>query len=170
MTNLKRLTVFNGEDWVHKDFSIEGAGNLDKFVDCCREAIERLAEIEDILSNGTGYYNLDNLRWLVRADQSNRIIVLPCKRGDILNYFWKDEDGEIRLNSEKVVMIRTLFKEWFLETDGGLKIRASEWHTFAPIGEFPRVRAEFYIGYCKNPDEFLEKARKEFGKREGNGE
>lgn len=44
-------------------------------------AIERLAEIEDIIGDD---YDLDRLRELVEADKEGRCVVLPCKEGAIL--------------------------------------------------------------------------------------
>ena len=44
-------------------------------------AIERLAEIEDIIGDD---YDLDRLRELVEADRGGRCVVLPCKEGAIL--------------------------------------------------------------------------------------
>lgn len=42
-------------------------------------AIERLAEIEDIIGDD---YDLDRLRELVEADRDGRCVVLPCHIGD----------------------------------------------------------------------------------------
>lgn len=43
------------------------------------DAVDRLAEIEDILGDE---YDLDHLRELVEADRDGRCLVLPVKEGD----------------------------------------------------------------------------------------
>lgn len=47
--------------------------------DCTQTAVDRLADIEDILGDA---YDLDRLRELVKADREGRCVVLPCKVGD----------------------------------------------------------------------------------------
>ena len=76
---MERLTAFDGEFWVHKDFPPVGEDTIDEFVDCVKELAARLAAIEDILGDD---YDLDRLRELVKADQEGRCVVLPCKLHD----------------------------------------------------------------------------------------
>lgn len=45
---------------------------------CTQTAVDRLAEIEDILGDD---YGLDRLRELVEADREERVVVLPVKEG-----------------------------------------------------------------------------------------
>lgn len=86
---MERLTAFDGEFWVHKDFPPVGEDTIDEFVDCVKELAARLASIEDILGDD---YDLDRLRELVEADRDGRCVVLPV-RG------YTDKDGEQALNS-----------------------------------------------------------------------
>lgn len=69
---MERLTAFDGEFWVHKDFPPVGEDTIDEFVDCVKELAARLASIEDILGDD---YDLDRLRELVEADREGRCVV-----------------------------------------------------------------------------------------------
>lgn len=59
---------------------------------CTQTAIDRLAQIEDILGDD---YDLDRLRELVQADRDGRCVVLPCKIGDKIytTHHYKDGSG-----------------------------------------------------------------------------
>lgn len=88
---MKRLTVFDGEFWLHKDFPPVREDTVDEFVDCVKDMASRLALIENILGDD---YDLDRLRELVEADRGGRCVVLPCKVGESL---WiHDKDGKPR--------------------------------------------------------------------------
>ena len=84
---MKRLTVFDGQFWEHKDFPPVGDDTLDEFIDCVKDLAKRLAIIEDILGDD---YDLDRLRKLVEADKDGRCVVLPPDdytwtiRGDVI--------------------------------------------------------------------------------------
>ena len=76
---MERLTVFDGEFWIHKNFPPVEEDRVDEFIDCVKELAARLAAIEDILGDE---YDLDKLMELVQAKRKGRCIVLPCKKGD----------------------------------------------------------------------------------------
>lgn len=99
---MKRLTVFDGEFWLHKDFPPVREDTVDEFVDCVKDMASRLASIENILGDD---YDLDRLKELVEADRDGRCIVLPCKVGDkvycIQSYF-----NDAKMRSEKKVKCR----------------------------------------------------------------
>lgn len=78
---MKRLTVFDGEFWLHKDFPPVREDTVDEFVDCVKDMASRLASIENILGDD---YDLDRLKELVEADRDGRCVVFPCKVGDTL--------------------------------------------------------------------------------------
>ena len=80
---MKRLTVFDGEFWLHKDFPPVREDTVDEFVDCVKDMESRLASIENILGDD---YDLDRLKELVEADRDGRCVVLPCRVGDTLYY------------------------------------------------------------------------------------
>lgn len=63
---MERLTAFDGEFWVHKNFPPVAEDTIDEFVDCVKELAARLAAIEDILGDD---YDLERLRELVEADR-----------------------------------------------------------------------------------------------------
>lgn len=63
---MKRLTIFDGEFWVHKNFPPVEEDRVDEFIDCVKELAARLAAIEDILGDE---YDLDRLRELAQADR-----------------------------------------------------------------------------------------------------
>ena len=71
---MERLTAFDGEFWVHKDFPPVGEDTIDEFVDCVKELAARLASIEDILGDR---YDLDRLRELTEAVRAKRGFALP---------------------------------------------------------------------------------------------
>lgn len=76
---MKRLTVFDGEFWLHKDFPPVREDTVDEFVDCVKDMASRLASIENILGDD---YDLDRLKEMVEADRDGRCVVLPCKLHD----------------------------------------------------------------------------------------
>lgn len=76
---MKRLTVFDGEFWLHKDFPPVREDTVDEFVDCVKDMASRLALIENILGDD---YDLDRLKEIVQADKDNRIIIPPVNIGD----------------------------------------------------------------------------------------
>lgn len=76
---MERLTVFDGEFWLHKDFPPVREDTVDEFVDCVKDMASRLALIENILGDD---YDLDRLKEMVEADKDGRCVVLPCKIGD----------------------------------------------------------------------------------------
>lgn len=76
---MERLTVFDGEFWIHKNFPPVEEDRVDEFIDCVKELAARLAAIEDILGDE---YDLGKLMELVQAKRKGRCIVLPCKKGD----------------------------------------------------------------------------------------
>ena len=65
---MKRLTVFDGEFWLHKDFPPVREDTVDEFVDCVKDMASRLASIENILGED---YDLDCLEELVEADRNH---------------------------------------------------------------------------------------------------
>ena len=73
---MERLTAFDGEFWVHKNFPPVAEDTIDEFVDCVKELAARLAAIEDILGDD---YDLDRLRELVEADLDGRCVITPKK-------------------------------------------------------------------------------------------
>lgn len=101
---MKRLTVFDGEFWLHKDFPPVREDTVDEFVDCVKDMASRLALIENILGDD---YDLDRLKELVQADREERCVVLPCKVGDkvycIQSYF-----NDAKMRSEKKVKCRVV--------------------------------------------------------------
>lgn len=85
---MERLTVFDGEFWVHKNFSPVGEDTVDEFVDCVKELAARLAAYEDTgLEPDTIsgirdivldiYGDFDRLRELVQADREGLVVLLP---------------------------------------------------------------------------------------------
>lgn len=79
---MKRLTVFDGEFWLHKDFPPVREDTVDEFVDCVKDMATRLASIENILGDD---YDLEHLKELVEADRDGRCVVFPCKIGDTVH-------------------------------------------------------------------------------------
>lgn len=86
---MERLTAFDGEFWVHKDFPPVGEDTIDEFVDCVKELAARLASIEDILGDR---YDLDRLRELVEADRDGRCGIPPVK---LHQHIYRVFDGDI---------------------------------------------------------------------------
>lgn len=76
---MKRLTVFDGEFWLHKDFPPVREDTVDEFVDCVKDMASRLALIENILGDD---YDLDRLKELVEADREGRCVVTKLKIGE----------------------------------------------------------------------------------------
>ena len=75
---MKRLTIFDGEFWVLKNFPPVEEDQVDEFIDCVKELAARLAAIEDILGDE---YDLDRLRELAQANREGRCVVLPESGG-----------------------------------------------------------------------------------------
>ena len=70
---MERLTVFDGEFWIHKNFPPVEEDRVDEFIDCVKELAARLAAIEDILGDE---YDLDRLRELAQADREGRVRII----------------------------------------------------------------------------------------------
>ena len=69
---MERLTVFDGEFWIHKNFPPVEEDRVDEFIDCVKELAARLAAIEDILGDE---YDLDRLRELLEVNREGRSVV-----------------------------------------------------------------------------------------------
>lgn len=92
---MERLTVFDGEFWVHKNFPPVGEDTIDEFIDCVKELAARLAAYEDTglepddikrVFNEDAVLNLagqalgitpDRLRELAQADKEERCFIGP---------------------------------------------------------------------------------------------
>jgi hypothetical protein len=92
---MERLTVFDGEFWVHKNFPPVGEDTIDEFIDCVKELAARLAAYEDTglepddikrVFNEDAVLNLagqalgitpDRLRELAQADREGRCFIGP---------------------------------------------------------------------------------------------
>ena len=66
---MERLTVFDGEFWIHKNFPPVEEDWVDEFIDCVKELAACLAAIEDILGDE---YDLERLRELVEVHDTLR--------------------------------------------------------------------------------------------------
>ena len=75
---MKRLTVFDGVFWLHKDFPPVREDTVDEFVDCVKDMASRLASIENILGDD---YDLDRLKEMVEADREGKVILCQIKEG-----------------------------------------------------------------------------------------
>ena len=80
---MERLTAFDGEFWIHKNFPPVEGDRVDEFIDCVKDLASRLAKIENILGDD---YDLERLKELVEADRDGKCAVLPCKVGSTV-YF-----------------------------------------------------------------------------------
>lgn len=78
---MERLTAFDGEFWIHKNFPPVEEDRVDEFIDCVKDLASRLATIENILGDD---YDLERLKELVQADREGKCVLLPCKVGDKL--------------------------------------------------------------------------------------
>ena len=75
---MERLTVFDGEFWIHKNFPPVEEDRVDEFIDCVKELAARLAAIEDILGDE---YDLGKLMELVQAKREGRIVLRSAGAG-----------------------------------------------------------------------------------------
>ena len=73
---MERLTAFDGEFWIHKNFPPVEEDRVDEFIDCVKDLASRLATIENILGDD---YDLERLKELVEAGREGKCVVLPCK-------------------------------------------------------------------------------------------
>lgn len=94
---MKRLTVFDGEFWLHKDFPPVREDTVDEFVDCVKDMASRLASIENILGDE---YDLDRLKELVQADREGRCVMLQ-------DGSYTDKDGEKALKEAMAILSLT---------------------------------------------------------------
>lgn len=94
---MERLTVFDGEFWVHKNFPPVGEDTVDEFVDCVKELAARLAAYEDtglepeeiekirkdvedgFMKSTARRYGVPiaRLRELAQADREGLVVLLP---------------------------------------------------------------------------------------------
>lgn len=75
---MERLTVFDGELCIHKNFPPVEEDRVDEFIDCVKELAARLAAIEDILGDE---YDLGKLMELVQAKREGRIVLRSAGAG-----------------------------------------------------------------------------------------
>lgn len=139
---MKRLTYFDGEFWVHKNFPPVEENRVDEFIDCVKELAARLAAIEDILGDE---YDLDRLRELAQADREGRCVVLPCKVGDKLYEAIRHRNsGEMEVVERIVQSIEFFADSYYVkmyrwkpckETNGVLSQRVDSWAKETDIGK-----------------------------------
>lgn len=136
---MERLTAFDGEFWVHKDFPPVGEDTIDEFVDCVKELAARLASIEDILGDE---YDLDRLRELVGADREGRCVMLPCKTGDPVWFKIEDTDGEY-ISEDRVTEsgTRGFWTSGILDDPDGMHL-FTEWNEIGKTAFLTRESAE----------------------------
>ena len=72
---MERLTVFDGEFWVHKNFPPVEEDRVDEFIDCVKELAARLAAYED---TGLTPEEVQQMRWIPVEER------LPDKPGHYL--------------------------------------------------------------------------------------
>lgn len=130
---MERLTVFDGEFWVHKNFPPVGEDTLDEFIDCVKELAARLAAYEDTglepddikrVFNEDAVLNLagqalgitpDRLRELAQADREGRCVVLPVKPGTpVWSIAFCKIDDDIGPWPFTLSMLDAWGEEWFL--------------------------------------------------------
>ena len=135
---MERLTVFDGEFWVHKNFPPVGEDTIDEFIDCVKELAARLAAYEDTglepddikrVFNEDAVLNLagqalgitpDRLRELAQADREGRCVMLPVKPGTpvwSIAFCKVDDDGTEHPTGPwpfSLLMLDAWGKEWFL--------------------------------------------------------
>lgn len=122
---MERLTVFDGEFWVHKNFPPVEEDRVDEFIDCVKELAARLAAIEDILGDK---YDPDELMEMVQAKQEGRCVVLDVKIGqkvwilDAGEYGDDDEAYPLELNINGITLSDEHEIYYFIESPLGMDI------------------------------------------------
>lgn len=131
---MERLTAFDGEFWIHKNFPPVEGDRVDEFIDCVKDLASRLAKIENILGDE---YDLERLKELVEADKEGRCFTLPCKPSNTTVYqirgkkhargsgislrhiscatVWEGGDYELNHQGAEPCRRQTLGKTWFLD-------------------------------------------------------
>lgn len=74
---MERLTVFDGEFWVHKNFPPVEEDRVDEFIDCVKELAARLAAYED---TGLAPVEVQQMRWIPVEER------LPNPKQNVLAY------------------------------------------------------------------------------------
>ena len=87
---MERLTAFDGEFWIHKNFPPVEEDRVDEFIDCVKDLASRLATIENIIGDN---YDLERLKELVEADKEGKVHI--CQKTTSNRYFaGTDENGK----------------------------------------------------------------------------
>ena len=86
---------------------------LKQFEDKCEspEVLAKAMDMEEIL--GDGYYSVDRMLELLKADKDGRLVMPPCKVGDKLYRVFAGEIFEHRVGSMKYFAIQG---RWDIET------------------------------------------------------
>ena len=118
---MERLTVFDGEFWVHKNFPPVGEDTIDEFIDCVKELAARLAAYEDTglkpedmkrafnedavlkLAGQALGMSPDRLRELAYAEKDGRLVVLPRLHGKKVEVFSIREAAEAALEEREAI-------------------------------------------------------------------
>lgn len=86
---------------------------LKQFEDKCEspEVLAKAMDMEEIL--GDGYYSVDRMLELLKADKDGRVVVLPCKVGDTLFRVFAGEILEHKVRNMRYLAIQ---ERWDIDT------------------------------------------------------
>ena len=85
------------------------------------EDCARATEIDDILLDE--YYPIGRMRELIKADKDGRVVVLPCKVGDVL---YRASPSGVVVHRVANVMYRGLTSRWYIDTIPNLPYASEE--------------------------------------------
>ena len=113
--------------------------------------VDFLADVLDGISD-------KRLAEICAAEKDGRCVVLPCKTGDTINAFrWDCEKERIYVISDKVTSVTTNKNGYTIKTKSKFyPIKQKNGDTFAPISEYPRALADYYIGSAEDAKKVLE--------------
>lgn len=101
--------------------------------------------------------NADRLRELAEADRDGRIVVLPCKVGDVINAFRFNEGKGLHVISDKVTAVTYNRNGYTVRTKCKFyPIKQADGDVFAPISDYPNALADYYIGSAEAAEKALE--------------
>lgn len=134
--------------------------NVDKTTfDGLQKIFNQLCDLTDILGDD---YSIDRLRELVKADQNERCVVLPCKVGDVIHKLEFSEEHGLFFISDKVTSVTTSKNGWVVRTKSKFyPIKQSDGYDFAPLSQCPNALADFYVGTMEEAEAALEKMKAE---------
>lgn len=127
-----RTCAFHMEETVYgKDYAgcecdrilVDAADKIEELVDRCARYAEEIAVLQEKVNTCGECGGIDRLRELEEADKNGRVVVLPCKIGDVL---YRASPSGVVVHCVANVVYRELTSRWYIDTIPNLPYASEE--------------------------------------------